>query len=357
MSPKPFYEVSPQAYLFNKNHETPEEKVRQWALFELLSTYGICINNIDVERQVKVGTRNHRADIVIMRENAPYVVIECKRWEDKHQDRGMKQALSYADANTMKAKYAIYTNGDVWEVRRKMNDEWVVIPDLPTQIDDNYVIELDQLIWSINDFKPALFWLNQTVPKTSARAYFSCLQILFNSCTYPLNHLDKDLCIGTDNLLRVIMAKGDHPNYLYEKMSAAYKHFSKFSGKSLGREFDPIHQSDDLRQLIVISKIEFEQNVANFRDLNGVNMLLMRFITTLLQYASEQIHLRGKKEFFLDVSSIVTRAFQELLGHLFQVYLRVSFPDPVLEQSCTDLRVHCSQAWEEFKKEDDRKWR
>lgn len=67
MPPKPFYEVSPQAYLFNKNHETPEEKVRQWALFELLSTYGICINNIDVERQVKVGTRNHRADIVIMR--------------------------------------------------------------------------------------------------------------------------------------------------------------------------------------------------------------------------------------------------------------------------------------------------
>jgi hypothetical protein len=46
MPPKSFYEINPKAYLFGKSDETPEEKVRQWVLFELLSTYGICINNL-----------------------------------------------------------------------------------------------------------------------------------------------------------------------------------------------------------------------------------------------------------------------------------------------------------------------
>lgn len=37
MPPKPFYEINLSAYLFDKS-ETPEEKVRQWAIFELIST-------------------------------------------------------------------------------------------------------------------------------------------------------------------------------------------------------------------------------------------------------------------------------------------------------------------------------
>ena len=88
MPPKPFYEVQPSAYLFVKyDGDKPEEKVRQWALFELLSTYGVFINNIVTERPVKVGTRTHRADIVVLRDGAPYVVIECKKWGAKLKGR------------------------------------------------------------------------------------------------------------------------------------------------------------------------------------------------------------------------------------------------------------------------------
>jgi Type I restriction enzyme R protein N terminus (HSDR_N) len=315
----------------------------------------MCYKVLEVERQVKVGTRNHRADIVILRESAPYVVIECKKWEDKHKDRGMQQALSYADATTMKARYAVYTNGDIWEVKRKMGDEWVDIPDLPSRIDDNYQVRLDELIRSINDFKPAFFWLNQTVPATSARAYFSCQQILFNGTTYPLNYLDKELCIGTDNLLRVICAKGDHSAYLHGKMVVACKSFSAFFDKRLGQGIkEEFINDDDLRHLTAVFKMKFQMLVENTRDLKGDEVLLIRFIATLLQYLFNQIHLQGKKEYFLDVPSVLTRAFQELVGHLFQVHLSVNFPDPVLEESGTDLRQFCSQAWVQFKKEDDR---
>ena len=119
MPPKPYYEIQHSAYLFmpNKNAKSqdedikpkPEEKIRQWALFELLTTYGVNIKNIEIERPVKVGTRTYRADIVIHRDFAPHVVIECKRWKNKKIDKGIDQAISYANANTIKAKFAVFT--------------------------------------------------------------------------------------------------------------------------------------------------------------------------------------------------------------------------------------------------------
>lgn len=352
MPPKPYYEINSQAYLFGKTDETPEERVRQWALFELLSTYGICINNIEVERQVKVGTRNHRADIVILRDSAPYVVIECKKWEDKKLKQGMQQALSYADANTMKSRYAVYTNGDVWEVKRKIGNDWVDVPDLPKRIDGDYQIRLDELIRSINDFMPTFYWLNQTVPADSALAYFSSLQKIFYGPTYPLNNLDKNLLFGTDNLLRVICAKGDHVGYLHGKMVAACKSFSVFFDSRLDQGItDEFIKDEDLWHLTVVFKMRFEQLVEDTRVLQGEEVLFIRLIAALFQYLNNQNQLQGKKERFIDVPTTLTREFQQLLGLLFQVHLSVCFPDPLLEESCTDLRVACSKSWDDFKSE------
>lgn len=355
MPPKPFYEINSQAFLFGKSDGFPEEKVRQWALFELLSNYSICINNIEIERPVKVGTRTHRADIVVLRESAPYVVIECKKWDDKHKGRGMQQAISYADANTMKAQYAVYTNGDVWEVKRRMENDWVDIPDLPKRVDGDYSIKLDELISSINDFMPAFYWLNQTIPANSAYAYFSCLQSLFVSSTFPLNYLNKELLFGTDNLLRVICAKGDHPDYLHGKMVAACKCFSAFLDERGGYgDGDGLIEKDDFWRLTVIFKMKFERIVEDSRGLKGDDVLFVRFISTLLQYLKKQQQLQGKRADFVDVPAVLTSGFRYLMEYLFQIHLGTSFPDPILEESCTNLRSSCSKAWEDYKREQDK---
>jgi Type I restriction enzyme R protein N terminus (HSDR_N) len=349
MPPKPYYDVSADAYLFGKSREKPEEKVRQWVLFELLTTYGISINSIQIERQVKVGTRTHFADIVILQEKAPVVVIECKRWDEKKRSQGMQQALSYADANTMKAKYAVYTNGDIWEVKRKMSDSWVDIPDLPKKIDGEYRIELDELVRTINDFKPAFYWFNQNIPASSAKTYFSCLQILFYGATFPLNYLDKNLLFGTDNLLRVICAKGDHPNYLIEKMAAACKNYSAYFNSRLGQGGDEYIKDSDLWHLSAVFQMKFESLVEDTRGLQSEETLLIRFITTLFQYIRKQIHVTKKSDFFTDIPIVLTREFQSLVGFLFQVHLGIGFPDPVLEMSYMDIRSLCSDSWEKFR--------
>jgi hypothetical protein len=352
MPPKPYYDVQPSAYLFVKNcNEKPEEKVRQWALFELLSTYGVFINNIEIERQVKVGTRNHYADIVILRNRVPFVVIECKKWDAKKNVGGMQQALSYADANTMKAKYAVYTNGNLWEVKSKIGGEWVSIPELPKKIDGDCHVKIDELLSSINDFKPAFYWLNQSVPAASAQTYFSCLQRIFYGATYPLNYLNKGLCFGTDNLLRVICAKGDHPDYLHSKMYGACKSFADYFKNRIGEKTDYDFRDDKLRQLTVHFKSRFERLVDNIRDLQGEEIILIRFIATLLQYLLKQTDLREKKKLYIDIPLVLTKEFQELVAFLFQVQLGITFPDPVLEESWTDLRYFCRSAWESFEKE------
>lgn len=359
MPPKPFYEVKPEAYLFTKHKETseakvtPEEKIRQWALFELLSTYGISINNIEVERMVKVGTKNHRADIVILRESAPYVVVECKRWENNKIESGVDQAISYADANTIKAKYAVFTNGDVWIVKRKLRGEWLDVPDISRRIDENYRVELETLIRSMADFKPVLYWLNQEVPKKDAKPYFAKLQEIFCSSTYPLDMLDRNMLFATDNLLRVISCgSSSDTHYLHSKMTVACKGYAQYLARILGNHNDTLSfEGYTLKEMSVFCQNSFNEVVSNSRGMAGEEMAFNRFISALVQYLTKCISRKNDRCEYENVSNILTNEFQGLISLLFDLRLGVTFPDGLLEESCTDLRHFCSGDWERYRLE------
>jgi hypothetical protein len=59
---------------------TPEEQVRQNILAYLVEHKNYPINNIAVEKQIKVSGKNRRFDIVIYdKEFVPIVLIECKQ--------------------------------------------------------------------------------------------------------------------------------------------------------------------------------------------------------------------------------------------------------------------------------------
>lgn len=354
MPPKPFYDINPQAYLFGRNADTPEEKVRQWALFELLSTYGICINNLEVERPVKVGTRNHRADIVILREDVPYAIVECKKRDDKHHARGMQQAISYADANTIKAKFAVYTNGDRWHVKRKLGCDWVDVPDLPKRTDADYLVRMEDLLISLSDMTPAFYWLNQAVPANSAQAYFACLQNIFNGSRFPLNNLDRNLSFGTDLLLRVIKHFNPNKDHDHQKLAGACQSIYDFLEERLGRKIYHELGKDGLWQLTIDAQNEVNRLVDNSRDLVIQEVIQLRIIAALLQYLMKLIKGRDSKVIYFDISAVLNREIQDLVSLLFEVHLGISFPDPVLEESCSDLRSTCGSAWAQFEMEENR---
>jgi predicted type IV restriction endonuclease len=121
MPPRAFYEVNQDSYIYKVNL-TPEEKVWQWVLYELISTYMWPVNSIRIEYPLQIGSRNYRADVVISDNSIPTIVIECKKQDHNYGERDQNQALSYADA--LMAQFAVWTNGTEWYVWRRNRQGW-----------------------------------------------------------------------------------------------------------------------------------------------------------------------------------------------------------------------------------------
>jgi predicted type IV restriction endonuclease len=136
----PYFEISPDAYLYPEKvkesvRKQPEEPVRQWCAYELVRAYGISVANIEFERPVRMGSRPHWIDILVLRDGKPSVVVECKKPSDRKAEKAMEQAVSYADAPDIRAEFAVVTNGTDWQVKRRIQGIWCPVPDLPREID------------------------------------------------------------------------------------------------------------------------------------------------------------------------------------------------------------------------------
>lgn len=266
MSPKPFYEVAPHTYLFQKQ-ETPEEKVRQWAAFELLSTYGYHINDLQFEKPVKVGRRTHYADIVIYRNQKPLIAIECKRMDDTKRDDGIKQAISYATAFEVQAEFAVHTNGITWDVYRNNDNNWVSIIDIPTKEFVNTDDYLASLIFEIELLRPILYWTYRSVPAKEAQTFFKHLQEFFLAQTLTLKEIDTDLTSATESLLRpLVVNPNKDAHYAFSKTTIASKLFLKFFEKeNISFDmFDP--EFLDVDQQLLALQIRFEEIYKNNKN-------------------------------------------------------------------------------------------
>ena len=104
MTTPAFYTIPESAWLFqsqisqrrteDKKWSNVEESVRQWCIHELIRSYGVRIDCIEIERLVKVARerRPHRIDVVVLRDGSPYVVVECKSRRIKSLDAAKEQA-------------------------------------------------------------------------------------------------------------------------------------------------------------------------------------------------------------------------------------------------------------------------
>ena len=89
---------------------TPEEHVRQYILHYLIETLRYPISLVAVEKQILIGKRTKRFDIVIYdREHKPWMLVECKEPNVPITETTLQQLLSYH--NTMQSRYWLLTNG------------------------------------------------------------------------------------------------------------------------------------------------------------------------------------------------------------------------------------------------------
>lgn len=88
--------------------QQPEEMVRQLVIIYLVDVQGIRLKSIKVEsNNQKLQTQ--RTDIVVYNSGLPFLLIECKSWTEKVNQRVMNQVARY---NTkLQFPYCWVTNG------------------------------------------------------------------------------------------------------------------------------------------------------------------------------------------------------------------------------------------------------
>ncbi len=88
---------------------TPEEWVRQNILQYLIQSCKYPSSLIAVEKSIQLGELTKRFDIVVYKNDAPWMIIECKEAKVKLDETTMLQILQYQQALT--AQYLFISNG------------------------------------------------------------------------------------------------------------------------------------------------------------------------------------------------------------------------------------------------------
>ena len=115
---RPFYAIPSEEYLFQQlvSDDSPEERVRQWLLRELIESYGFPKElfdgrTVDIEVPVAIGSRQYFVDVAIQKEfqgdPKPLVLFEVKPLDSTE---GIDQLHSYLSASPT-ARIGVWTNG------------------------------------------------------------------------------------------------------------------------------------------------------------------------------------------------------------------------------------------------------
>lgn len=105
---------------------TPEEWVRQNFIQCLTIQYNFPKSLIAIEKEIKVNQQRKRFDIVVYKNEQPFMLVECKQPQVQLNDAALQQLLSYN--SVLQTQYFVVTNGSN-TVCIKVNDKSFIICD------------------------------------------------------------------------------------------------------------------------------------------------------------------------------------------------------------------------------------
>lgn len=330
--------------------ERPEEAVRQWCAYELMRAYGISISELEFERQAKVGSKAYRIDIVVSRRGIPWVVVECKEPDHKKSSEGMAQAISYADAQEIQATFAVYTNGTVWHVKRRVSEQWVAVPDLPLNIADPASEPITDLLRGLQVLAPLLHKLDKPIEGRDAQRFMNAMQRFFLGTNLLTSDADRELLFATDNLLRVLSVDPSDTHYRIGKLNTARSSFEIYrTKKDLGYEILPTSAQETIRSEMHQLHASLLNMIESTQDLIGCDLLTLRLNIALLEYGQL---LEGSKQAYPQVGQNLHHALRDFLNYAMAIHLNANLPDPLDDITVGDMRDYCHSAWVSFDADD-----
>lgn len=108
---------------------TPEEWVRQNFLLYLTEILKYPAAIIAVEKQLLMAEVKKRFDIVLYKDAAPFMIVECKEMQVTLTENTLRQVLNYNA--TIQAPYMVVTNGTDCAGFFKKENKFIEIDSLP----------------------------------------------------------------------------------------------------------------------------------------------------------------------------------------------------------------------------------
>jgi hypothetical protein len=338
----PFYKIDATSYLYRENLRCvegkygPEEEVRQWCAFELIRAYGFELGRLEFERHVKVGSKDYKIDIAVLKENRPWIVVECKKRDHRHHHKAIEQAISYADASNIHAEYVIYTNGSHWETRRKLQDRWVPVVDLPNQISVEPNKHLIGTIHTAYQVKPILAKLGDRMEGSDAVDYLERMQEFFHAGNELVKDIDQRLVLATDLCLRSLIH--DDVEYRCQKLDGALKdwrNYAKFLGRDPGH-YQPVDGGMHFMGEYARIYDDVHELLEGSSDIAAGDVLLLKLDAALLNYGM----LRYKKDTHPAITNDIFQTIRELLSFCMTYHFNIRLPDPSESAQMDEVKMY-----------------
>ena len=108
---------------------TPEEWVRQNTLQYLVQTCNYPSSSIAVEKTIQLGELNKRFDIVVYKNEHPFLLVECKEMNVPISQKTLEQVMRYNIS--LQAAYFVITNGTDCFAFKKQDGDMVGVDVFP----------------------------------------------------------------------------------------------------------------------------------------------------------------------------------------------------------------------------------
>lgn len=345
MHHKPFYRIPENCYLFARK-VGPEELVRQWTLFELIRFYGYSINQIEVEKTVQYGTKRGYIDIVINHDDKPFIVIECKSQTGYNKKKDpMKQAISYANADSIQAKFCVFTNGDIWQVKRKTAAGWVSYPNIPKLNSKNGTeFEFSVLLHNMDEIKPVLHWLYKPISGTNSVHFIQAIQPVFCAHSIITTGTNETLLDIVDNVCRSLTIKSQMNDYHFGKLTTAFKQTQSYLKELELKNHDGESFEYNLHELLMIPDMQLNEACEQFTDFDSeMDHAAIHLLSALYSEARSIVAVKSFEEVVL--SSALTDSLYNYIDLGLQRNLQTSLPKKSNSMLVNDIRDSCAQSW------------
>ena len=324
--------------------------MRQWCAFELIRAYGFRITDIEFERTVRVGSKQYRIDVLVLKEEQPWIVVECKEPDDADMEAALEQAISYGVPQQIGAEFVVATNGKSWSVKRKVGGSFVPVVDLPKNVHFRTGNEIVDMVQTLEATLPLLHRLDTMVEGKDAQRFLSAMVTFFQGGHQLTHGASLELLSAIEDIVHALLLPEREKDYVY-RIRTAFENFERFRKYSnLGHElyFDvaedrPVYEH--LRRLHIAVGYLLPSTLA----IPGLNAFLIRVGAAILENGMALTHPKKPEQRILPV---VHSALREYLTYSMAVALDFHLPDPLNRSNVSQLRSYSKDAWERVELEE-----